>query len=241
MAVALVLSGGAAQGSFEVGALQYLYENGFFANVVCSVSVGSVNGLQLAHGGDAASQKAAFDKLKLIWESLQVNGDMYREAPWLMGVSPGARQAIEDLMAGVDWSRLVDSSWVVFPPFFIAAVGDLIGQVVTLVDELKRGAVRSVFTLAPTETQITNNLDPAAVANSGVELRLVSVSLDSGAIRYVTQTGKVIEKGRPAGPPPRRERLPARAHGLPQCGGREGCGISGGRQCRPGRASGEDP
>src|SRR5215213_11170329 len=81
MAVALVLSGGAAQGSFEVGALQYLYEKGFFANVICSTSVGSVNALQLAHGGDAPSQKAAFDKLQSLWQTqLKFNADMYTEA-----------------------------------------------------------------------------------------------------------------------------------------------------------------
>jgi predicted acylesterase/phospholipase RssA len=41
--VALVLSGGGAKGSFEIGALQYLYSTGFFAMTICGTSVGAVN------------------------------------------------------------------------------------------------------------------------------------------------------------------------------------------------------
>src|SRR5262249_40114993 len=84
----LVLSGGGAKGDFEVGALQYIYESGYFASAICSTSVGSVNAIQLAHGKDRSTQKAAFDKLKSIWQTeLKFNSDMYVEAPWLAGVS----------------------------------------------------------------------------------------------------------------------------------------------------------
>jgi NTE family protein len=193
MAVALVLSGGAAQGSFEVGALKYLYEKGFCANIICSTSVGSVNGLQLAHGGDPASQKAAFAKLASIWETeLKFNADMYTEAAWLASVSPSTRKAIETSFASVDWGNLV--AWgLLFPPFFVPTLAEVITEVVTLVDAFKRREVKSVFSLDPTRALIDKNLDPNAVASSGVELRLVVVSLDSGAIRYVTQAGRVIE------------------------------------------------
>ena len=40
MSTALVLSGGASQGSFEVGALKYLYGMGFVAKSICSTSWG---------------------------------------------------------------------------------------------------------------------------------------------------------------------------------------------------------
>ena len=92
MKTGLVLSGGAAQGSFEVGALRFLYSRNSFANIICSTSVGSVNGIQLAHGGTERAQGEAFDVLKMSWEGeLVVNDDMYEEAPWLAGVSPGCR------------------------------------------------------------------------------------------------------------------------------------------------------
>ena len=89
MTTALVLSGGGAKGSFEVGSLQYLYENGFLANIICETSVGAVNAFQLAHGGTAATQAASFAMLKTVWETeMNENTDMYTEAAWLAGVAP---------------------------------------------------------------------------------------------------------------------------------------------------------
>src|SRR5436305_14023308 len=66
--IGLVLSGGGAQGSLEVGALQDLYENGLCAGVICSTSVGSVNASPLAHGGTKTWQTAAFDRLSTTWQ-----------------------------------------------------------------------------------------------------------------------------------------------------------------------------
>jgi len=103
MASTLVLSGGGAKGDFEVGVLQYLYENGYVANAICSTSVGSVNA---------------------------ING-------------------------------------------------------------LK--TAQSVFNLNPIRAKLNANLNPGAVAHSGVELRLVAVSLETGKVRYITQDGRVLE------------------------------------------------
>ena len=189
----LVLSGGGAKGSFEIGALQYMYENDFCAKVICSTSVGSVNAIQLAHGGTKATQKAAFDKLKTIWKTeLTFNQDMYVEAPWLQGVSSRTRSTIASLFdpKSIDFPRLARDV-VLFPPYAI-------GQAVVLGDDLSDGIEglkggRSVFTLDPTRDKIKRNLNKQVVANSGVQLRLVAVSLDSGAIRYITQDGHVQE------------------------------------------------
>ncbi|PYJ45528.1 MAG: hypothetical protein DME50_08425 [Verrucomicrobia bacterium] len=196
--IGLVLSGGGAKGSFEVGALQYLYENGFCAGVICSTSVGSVNAIQLAHGGTKTSQKAAFDKLKTIWQTeLTFNQDMYVEAPWLAGVSPRTRTAIASLFdpQTIDFPQLARDV-VFFPPYAI-------GQAVVLGGDLQEGIeglknAQSIFTLDPIRSKLKSNLNGGVVASSGVELRLVAVSLDSGAIRYITQDGHVLETdGRP--------------------------------------------
>jgi predicted acylesterase/phospholipase RssA len=197
MKTGLVLSGGAAQGSFEVGALQFLYSRNFFANIICSTSVGSVNGIQLAHGGTERAQGEAFDVLKMIWEGeLVVNEDMYDEAPWLAGVSPETRAAIARVFSGeIDLPSLA-AVMIFFPPF---AIGQAVGIGIELYEALVAlSSAQSVFTLGPTRRKIDAHLDPRVVANSGVELRLVAVSLDSGAIRYITQSGRVIETdGRP--------------------------------------------
>lgn len=47
---AIVLSGGFALGSFEVGAVRYLYNNGVRPDIICGTSVGSINGSKLAEG-----------------------------------------------------------------------------------------------------------------------------------------------------------------------------------------------
>jgi predicted acylesterase/phospholipase RssA len=192
MATALVLSGGGAKGSFEVGALQYLYENGFLANIICACSVGSVNGVQLAHGGTAATQAAAFETLRTIWQTeLIYNEDMYEQAAWLAGLTPRTREAIERLFSGaIDLAPLL-SQMVFFPPYAIAQAIALGADLIEALEGFTRAS--SVFTLRPTRQKIDRNLSAATVAASGVELRLVVVSLDSGAIRYVTQDGRVIE------------------------------------------------
>jgi len=191
---ALVLSGGGAMGSFEVGALQYLYERDFLANVISSTSVGSVNALMLAHGGTTASQKAAFDKLKMIWQTeLTFNQDMYVEAPWLQGISPRTRSAVINLFSGNIAADVPGffGSFVLFPPYAIVQAGNLGADLIEGYNGLKNGS--SIFTLEPTRAMIVKYLNAAAVANSGVELRIVTVSLDSGAIRYITQDGRVLE------------------------------------------------
>ena len=200
----LVLSGGAAQGSFEVGALDFMYGRGFVANAICSTDVGSVNGLLLAHDGTAQGQAARFAMLKGIWEiELKSNADMCGERPWLAGVTPRTRAAIDRLFSGeIDVPSLAASA-IFFPPY---AIGQAIALGSDLADALiALGHDSAVFTLDPTRAKIERNLHPDSVANSGVELRMVAVSLDSGAIRYITQDGRVIETdGRTVhGPNPR--------------------------------------
>ena len=192
MTTALVLSGGGAKGSFEVGSLQYLYENGFLANIICGTSVGAVNALQLAHGGTAGAQAASFAMLKMVWETeMNENADMYTEAAWLAGVAPRTCDAITRLYSNdIDVGPLVTDT-IFFPPY---AIGQAIAMAADLVDAYEAFQhASSVFTLAPTRTKLSQRLDRPSVQQSGVELRLVVVSLDSGAIRYITQHGRVIE------------------------------------------------
>jgi predicted acylesterase/phospholipase RssA len=202
MTTALALSGGAAQGSFEVGALQYLYEREFVAKIICTTSVGSVNGLQLAHGGTGPTQAAAFNTLKTIWETeLTFNQDMYNEAPWLAGVGPATRQAIADLVSGSMIPLLFTETPFLSPGQKAwLTLESLLKDLPEVIKGLSQAS--SVFTLDPTRQKIKQHLDPGVVAKSGVELRLVTVSLDSGAIRYVKQDGRVIETdGRPVADP----------------------------------------
>ena len=69
---ALVLSGGGAKGSFQVGVLDYLLnEKKMDFDIVCGVSVGSLNASMVAQGD--------FPKLLELWEGIKSNRDIYRK------------------------------------------------------------------------------------------------------------------------------------------------------------------
>jgi hypothetical protein len=77
MPVAFVMSGGGTRGDFQAGALDYLVGQGIRPDIIVSTSVGSLNGLMLAHGPQAIF------RLRDVWMGLKRNSDMYLEAPWL--------------------------------------------------------------------------------------------------------------------------------------------------------------
>src|SRR6266576_1837753 len=77
---ALALAGGGARGDFEVGAVRFLYNRGWFPKVICGSSVGAINSAKLAERSDHVR---ALTLLEDIWFSLQQNRDMYEKEAWL--------------------------------------------------------------------------------------------------------------------------------------------------------------
>ena len=59
MNTALVLSGGGARGDFQVGAIRYLYDHALWPNIICGASVGAINAVKLAEGGDYRDEGVA--------------------------------------------------------------------------------------------------------------------------------------------------------------------------------------
>jgi hypothetical protein len=166
MRTALVLAGGGAKGSFEVGVLHYIYIRDFFADIICSTSVGSVNAVQLAEGGTAATQGQAFNKLKAIWETeLTFNQDMYVEAPWLATVGPEMRGLIEDLYTGmIDVPPSIITAALFFWP---VALDQAIELGVNLSDALEKfKKAQSFFTIEPIREKIVRHLNAPNVAAS---------------------------------------------------------------------------
>ena len=80
----LVLSGGGANGAFEVGALRHIIgERHIHYDAICGVSVGALNGSILAQyfKGDEAQ---AFKHLETVWEQVNENDNIYRK--WCGGL-----------------------------------------------------------------------------------------------------------------------------------------------------------
>jgi hypothetical protein len=79
--IAFVLSGGGARGDFQVGVMRYLYDQGIRPSIVCTTSVGSINGIKIAEGEGDPQQ--GLRGLEQIWlQKMNSNGDMYLPEDW---------------------------------------------------------------------------------------------------------------------------------------------------------------
>ena len=80
---ALVLSGGGAKGSWQVGACQHLIvERGLWFDVIAGVSAGAVNAATLAQARDQDELAAEVEHLRSVWLGLRGSNDIYRRR-WL--------------------------------------------------------------------------------------------------------------------------------------------------------------
>ncbi|SPF68838.1 Patatin-like phospholipase (PNPLA) domain profile [Propionibacterium ruminifibrarum] len=79
----LVIAGGGAKASFQIGALRYLYEHEHIApTVITATSAGSILGALLAQFEDPAEQEAALRRIEDLWLSMQTDADMFTERAW---------------------------------------------------------------------------------------------------------------------------------------------------------------
>ena len=81
--VGLVLSGGGASASFQVGALRYLYDvEGIAPTVVTGTSAGSILAALLAQADDAAGQRAVLERIEEQYAHLREPADLLVELEW---------------------------------------------------------------------------------------------------------------------------------------------------------------
>src|SRR2546430_3378027 len=91
---ALVLSGGGAKGSWQVGACQHLIvERGLWFDVIAGVSAGAVNAATLAQARDPDELAAELEHLRAVWLRPRRRRDVYRRR-WLgaLGTVPARRE-----------------------------------------------------------------------------------------------------------------------------------------------------
>lgn len=80
---ALVIAGGGARSSFEIGALKYLYRHQQLDPAVISgTSAGSILAAVLAQHSDPADQLRALEQLEAIWAGMRQSSDMFAEQEW---------------------------------------------------------------------------------------------------------------------------------------------------------------
>ena len=203
---ALVLSGGGAKGDFELGAIRALYDAGVVPRILVGTSVGAINAVKLAEGEDPSDPSRGLTGLERLWESLRVDEDMSVPAPWLS--DPDLDQNVVAAILGTGEASAIGAG----APAPLTAAASLMDQIyylasagswlatdgAKLLTTLQTVARQSqLFSLEPIRTLTATSLNTDLVAawgRAGGRLLLAMVSMDSGKLRYVTETGAVLER-----------------------------------------------
>ena len=179
--IGLVLGGGGSRGAFQVGAVACLYsEFGLRPDTIAGTSVGALAATVLAHARTRDEQREAVDRLAAIWRSLRTESDMYVPRRWLADVPARTRVDLAALAAGR------------------GSAGAVMG-LVRSVASLRRAASdfradgSSAYSLEPLEAIVSREVDPDRVREGVATLRISTVSVSSGELRWVGEDGMLYE------------------------------------------------
>jgi predicted acylesterase/phospholipase RssA len=188
MKTALVLSGGGAKGSFQLGVLQYLYKYDFRPDIITTTSVGSINGLKLAEGEGKPDQ--GFAGLEQIWLNMNRNSDMYDQEAWVVGLADWLKNVLGVSDTGENF--FLSNK---FGQFLLAAIPGVGADFLDDLKKLKEGLAshHSLFHLEPIEALARAKITGDLVQSSGIKLRMAVVALESGRLLYVTEQGRLID------------------------------------------------
>ena len=215
--IGFVLSGGGSRGDFQLGAIAALIESGISPDMIYSTSVGSLNGLMIAHGS------SGLDILRNIWFGLRRNDHMYLFDDWWNLMDPDIRNLLQSLIrqdpttdkalvdllekkVGISVLEGGTIGSILSPPFTIVSIllnfiklGFDTGAKLMDVLNLIQNNARSVFNLNPVYSLFnifTSQalVDDWAKSGKGKKLRMATVGLNSGELCYVTETGDLIDR-----------------------------------------------
>jgi predicted acylesterase/phospholipase RssA len=191
MKTALVLGGGGALGDFELGVLQYLYRYNIRPQIICGTSVGAINAAKLAEGeGTPQETDRGFKGLQNIWlQNMNSPSDMYVEEP--------AFAALPDDIQGAILSQLAKSAaaGLIFGGLFNSILA-IFGFGSSDADKVQAFLNSSaLYNLSPIENLARQRLSLNLISGSGIKLRMAMVSLETGALKYTTESGSVLLDG----------------------------------------------
>ncbi|WP_206673661.1 patatin-like phospholipase family protein [Pseudactinotalea terrae] len=199
----LVLSGGGARSSFQIGALRYLYDEvGITPSVIAGTSAGSILASVLAQHGEHAGQRDALSQLERIWLGMTSSSDMFTEYPWfarLRAHMPTWRKVLA-LRQRTSHEGAEEQSTAWKPSTALEALGTLweAGRSSADLQLIVNGPTqeRAAFMPGPIVDRLLEPhvFDPERLAASPVTLRIALVGLESGELRYVTNTGTFTDR-----------------------------------------------
>lgn len=186
----LALGGGGTRGDFQVGALLYLYdEKKFRPEAIAGTSVGAINAIDLVMGDDAATAtrpaQSAASRLADIWRSLVDESSMWGEEPWLTKAKAQIRQTI----------RSLSIEGLLALPYAVVAGVINVNDVKDVFENPRKNGVVAIFNLGPIEARSRAQYQQSRTNNSGIKLRLVSISVETGELVMVDEKGGVLQRG----------------------------------------------
>jgi NTE family protein len=201
--IAFAMSGGGSQGSFETGALRFLYDDlKLRPAILCGSSVGSIIAAKLAEGDDPDTGRRAIDEIEAIWRGLRSNDDMWLAEPWLEKLRSQANWAAELRGRAAEHGTAGSQARVVMR--MLSEVVRNPPEADGTLDALRQAMrARSLLSNEPVRHLVETHINPERVAASGIVLRIGAVGLESGELRYVTEHGEVLSRdGDPLGREP---------------------------------------
>lgn len=182
--VGLALGGGGSRGDFQVGALRYLYDvKGIRPDAIAATSVGAINAVQLVQGDTPAGNAAK--RVEDEWRALVDDSSMWNFEPWLLNLSASSRHIIRSMSAeGLLALPYSVVTWI--------AHGSNISELVNAFGG--PNPPNAFYNISPIEARLKAAFSASRAQQSGIQLRLVSVSLETGETIHVTQTGAVLGK-----------------------------------------------
>lgn len=219
-ATGLVLSGGGSRADFEIGALSYLYDRvGIEPTVISGTSAGSILGAVLAQYPDAAGQRRALGRLERLWREMADSEEMFTPNEWFVRLRQRGPEWFAALQRqqrqnplGRTFARVAASGPLPLRlPRADAGEGQGAFGVLELLTALRevgrarpdlavilRGAERekALYEPGPIVQRLAEPdlFSSARVASSGVRLRIAAVSLESGELHYITETGDMVDR-----------------------------------------------
>jgi predicted acylesterase/phospholipase RssA len=218
--LALVLAGGGSKGSFEVGAARCLQDVfGIRPDVICGASVGSLNAAKLAEGAGAIQQ------LEALWlNEMRTPSDLYLPTGYVVRIVQALASLGIKTIGSVDLAtllnvRLADFSTIAALDVGLGRVNSLMFQaagagIVSLISDVVLEAAKvgmtlgrlvsdiqhlvasqSLFAFEPVRSKIDRYIDSTKISASGIELRIATVNLNDGRIRFVDQRGRFTDDG----------------------------------------------
>lgn len=242
--VSCVLSGGGSRASFQLGALDYLYEHDdqFTPTIFVGASAGSIIASSLAQEATREGQQRYLRRLRAIWDDMQQPSDMFTPRPWYQRLLAEGPQWLEmvkpmrtdpkasaprhprapllpflrsepatipspdeheplnplELALAPDDDTQVRSEWSLAALSGIASQLGRLPRIGSDLNTIAHGldASKSLYRPGPVLVELLrkDTFFPPRVASSGVTLRIAMVALESGRLRFMTETGTLVDR-----------------------------------------------